>query len=326
MRGRYEVVVRNRRLQYKFAIERNITILRGDSATGKTTLIDMIAAYQRTGEQSGVEIRSEKPCVVLTSLNWEVNLEAIHDSIVFIDEGEKFVTSIEFARKAQESNNYYVIATRAALSSLPYSVKEIYGIKNTAGNRYQGTKRLYAEFYPLCDEVQKSYEIPDLVIVEDSNAGYEFFSYLLNQSGIRCLSAEGKSNIYHMLCEENYSMALVIADGAAFGPEIEKVIALRKAKEIALYLPESFEWILLKSDLMNGKENVKDILDSPAEFIESTEFFSWERFFTALLTEVSKGTYLAYNKRNLNPKYLQKHEMQMIVKILPDLFRKSQMI
>ena len=33
-------------------------------------------------------------------------------------------------------------------------------------------------------------------------------------------------------------------------------------------------------------------------------YFSWERFFTALLIEETKGTYLAYFKRNLNPVYL----------------------
>ena len=34
MRGIHEVVVQNNRVQYKFAIRRNLTILRGDSATG----------------------------------------------------------------------------------------------------------------------------------------------------------------------------------------------------------------------------------------------------------------------------------------------------
>ena len=39
MKGKYEIVVKNNRLHYEFEIKRNITILRGDSATGKTTLI-----------------------------------------------------------------------------------------------------------------------------------------------------------------------------------------------------------------------------------------------------------------------------------------------
>ena len=34
MRGSYEVVVRNSRVQFRLTVNRNLTILRGDSATG----------------------------------------------------------------------------------------------------------------------------------------------------------------------------------------------------------------------------------------------------------------------------------------------------
>ena len=73
------------------------------------------------------------------------------DMIVFylIDEGEHFVTSKEFAEAIQNSDNYYVIATRSSLFNLSYSVNEVYGIRNISGNKYQGTKKLYSEFYPL---------------------------------------------------------------------------------------------------------------------------------------------------------------------------------
>ena len=42
MKGRYRVIVQNNRLHYDFEIKRNITIIQGDSATGKTTLINML--------------------------------------------------------------------------------------------------------------------------------------------------------------------------------------------------------------------------------------------------------------------------------------------
>ena len=67
MKGSYPIKVFNRRVQYKFTINRNLTILRGDSATGKTTLIDMIAAHQSNGESSGVTVQCARPCVVLTA-------------------------------------------------------------------------------------------------------------------------------------------------------------------------------------------------------------------------------------------------------------------
>ena len=141
MKGRHEIVVRNARIQYRFFIERNITILCGDSATGKTTLIDMILQHQISGDQSGVEVRSDKPCVVLQVMNWQMILPTIHDSIVFIDEGgrdeknQRFVCPEAFADAVQHSDCYYVIATRANLFNLPYSIQEIYGIRNVSGNR-----------------------------------------------------------------------------------------------------------------------------------------------------------------------------------------------
>lgn len=42
MKGKYHIVVQNNRLRYELDVKRNITILRGNSATGKTTLINMI--------------------------------------------------------------------------------------------------------------------------------------------------------------------------------------------------------------------------------------------------------------------------------------------
>lgn len=39
-------------------------------------------------------------------------------------------------------------------------------------------------------------------------------------------------------------------------------------------------------------------------FIESKEYFRWERFFTAVLIDMTKDSYLAYKKKNLNLAYL----------------------
>ena len=97
---------------------------------------------------------------------------------------------------------------------------------------------------------------------------------------------------------------LVIADGAAFGSEIDRVMRLiRGRKNIALYLPESFEWLVLSTGVVkNGQIN--QVLSNPSNYINSEAYFSWEQFFSSLLIEETKGTYLAYAKRKLNPAYL----------------------
>ena len=45
MKGKHKIEVRSKRIVFTIELERNITILRGDSATGKTTLVEMLSAY-----------------------------------------------------------------------------------------------------------------------------------------------------------------------------------------------------------------------------------------------------------------------------------------
>ena len=62
MKGSVHIIVENDRINYEFVLRRNLTIIRGDSATGKTTLVDMIREYKSLGEESGVELFCEKGC------------------------------------------------------------------------------------------------------------------------------------------------------------------------------------------------------------------------------------------------------------------------
>ena len=112
------------------------------------------------------------------------------------------------------------------------------------------------------------------------------------------------SNVFHYLNKHKGEKILVIADGAAFGSEIDRVLqVIHGRKNVALYLPESFEWMIMDADILKNN-TVRSILSNPSEYVESKLYFSWERFFTAILIEQTKDTYLAYAKRKLNPAYL----------------------
>ena len=152
MKGKHKIEVRSGRVVFTIELERNITILRGDSATGKTTLVEMLQAYETYGRQSGVTVSCDKPCRVLSGVNWELQLNATHDSIVFVDEGSTFVSSLDFARAIQHSDNYYVLVTREDLSTLPYSVNAILKLKKTT-SRF---KRTYNKAYPVYDSLTAS--------------------------------------------------------------------------------------------------------------------------------------------------------------------------
>lgn len=83
-------------------------------------------------------------------------------------------------------------------------------------------------------------------------------------------------------------------------------------KEIILYLPESFGWLVLSSGVLQDKET-REILSQPENYIESHDYFSWERFFTHLPEEKTRGTIAQYTKRKLNPYYLDDKNVEKIV-------------
>lgn len=315
MKGSYHVMVQNNRLRYEFDIRRNITIIQGDSATGKTTLVQMIALYARLGESSGIDIQCEKKCRTLDSPDWELVLPALHDTIVFLDEDHFFLKSDRFARLAQESDNYFVIMTRENLSNLPYSVEKIYGIH--ASGKYHDMRRVYNEFYHIySSDTLLSKVKPDAVIVEDSNSGYDFFHDICTKKRIPCQSAGGKSNLRHALQKTDDKQVLVIADGASIGPEMNELTQFMKTHPgTKCYLPESFEWIILKSGLIDGSA-VQELLARPQDYIESREYFNWERFFTHILTHYTKDTYLHYNRHKLNSAYLHDRARDAILAVM----------
>ncbi|MBQ6502527.1 MAG: hypothetical protein IJI57_01265 [Flexilinea sp.] len=317
MKGIQNVRVSNRKTDYRFELYRNITVVRGDSGTGKTTLYDMINAYTRNGTQSGVQIASSKPCVALEDIDWKNQLRNTSNSIIFIDEGAKFAASEEFAHEIKQTDNYYVFFIREDLHQLPYSVDEIYEIKTS--RKYHTFSRIYQK-----NEVNIYSLTPvnavinyDTLLTEDSKAGYTFYKHYLSDSGKICVSANGKSSIYRWLLEHRNDKVCVIADGAAFGAEMDKIMQLQQKypENITICLPESFEWMILKSGLIKDNE-VFDVLAEPSRNIESKEFFSWEQFFTHFLIHKTKDTYMAYSKSELNTYYTVHENAEKIAAVI----------
>lgn len=317
MRGTYEIKVSNVNVSFTLELERNITILSGDSATGKTTLIEMLRDFEENGRSSGVTVHCKRPCRVLTNADWEYRLNGIRDSIVFLDEGNSFVKSEAFARAIQNSSNYYVIVTRESLYQLPYSVNAILKLKTT-GRRGKTYVRAYPQYDHLADPVGEISRIQEIV-TEDSNAGHEMFDHIATKNHISCISAQGKSNVFSQLVNRTADRVLVIADGAAFGSELEKIYQLMEAQpnKITLYLPESFEWLVLRSGIL-GSQTPKEILEHPSDNIESSHYFSWEQYFTDLLIQLTHDTVLHYSKNRLNPSYLQPANVAKVLRAMQE--------
>ena len=115
MRGRHALRIQSAHLRYDMEFSRNVTVIQGDSATGKTTLADMVQEHLLNGSDTGISLVCDCPCRVVAGRTWREQLTAIEDSIVFIDEGNRIVSSVGLAQTVRGSSNYFVIVLWEAL-------------------------------------------------------------------------------------------------------------------------------------------------------------------------------------------------------------------
>lgn len=310
MKGKINIKVSNRHISFSLLLERNITIITGDSGTGKTKLVNMVSDYSKQGKTSGVTLSCDKKCIVLESNNWEEILKLTKNSIVFIDESNAFIKTKEFAKNIQNTDNYYVIVTREPLAQLPYSIDAIKCIAKN--NKKPKIDKIYDKV-----SVKNISKFPyDVVLIEDENSGFQLFDFYTKKYNLTCYSANGKSNILNYIKKFKGKKILVVADAAAFGPEIKNIMLYKEksSQKIDLFLPESFEWLVLKSNVLGVKKKITKILEDPVEYIECKEYFSWERYFTKILTDITKGIKnLEYKKSKLAKGYKTEANAKKII-------------
>lgn len=99
MKGNVRIVISTKRLRYELNLRRNITILQGDSATGKTTLIQILSDYLSARTGPGTEVFCDRKCAVLSGESTQAitTLKNLSETVVFVDEQERFLYSRAFA-------------------------------------------------------------------------------------------------------------------------------------------------------------------------------------------------------------------------------------
>lgn len=321
MKGKYHFRVKSKRALFEFTIRRNITILKGDSATGKTTLLHMLYEYLRVGRESGYAVSTDADYFVYlrkeVGRDWKDTLLSLRNTIIFIEENNDFVFSRDFADFVKKSGNYFVLVNRAPFRMLPYSIHEIYEIVT------EGKKADIRESCHVFKELYSNYPITEHnriqnIVTEDSHSGYQFFKAVFKEANI--VSADGNGNILPVMQTLENGDTLVIADGAAFGAMIENCLAYLDSRynpRISIWLPESFEYLILKSGLIKfpGREAV---LTETQDYVECLQYESWEQFFTDFLVSVTRDTVAKYAKDVLNKYYLQEKNIRKIMEQFPD--------
>lgn len=106
---------------------------------------------------------------------------------------------------------------------------------------------------------------------------------------------------------------------AAFGALIENCVDYFETqfnRRISLWLPESFEYLILKSGVIKY-ENLDDILENTSKYVECEKYVSWERFFTDMLIDATRNKREKYLKDTLNEYYLEDAIAKKIIVQMP---------
>lgn len=141
MRGKYDVIIWNNRVRYELCIERQKTILKGNSGTGKSTLVSMVRTLLKR-DGGGVHCNMRDSLAVIS--DEEMYREKIAKSegkIVFIDDGEAYVNTKEFSEAVRKSDSCFVIVSRTGrLDWLPYSEDLVFELGTEKVGRVLVTK------------------------------------------------------------------------------------------------------------------------------------------------------------------------------------------
>lgn len=114
MKGKYNVVLYDNKVRYELELERNITVIKGKSGTGKSSLYLMFYDLIRNKRNVGIHCNCKDKIAVLDeSSDWKSIISNSSNKIFIADEFFEDVTTREFSEVAKNSGNYFIIITRS---------------------------------------------------------------------------------------------------------------------------------------------------------------------------------------------------------------------
>lgn len=271
------------RMSWDIPLERRITILKGDSGTGKSTMVEAIE-----NPSNVTKITCPLKCIPVTDATWRLVMGSAEGSLIIFDDMEIVETS-EFASLVKETEvrgNYYLLICReligiGSLGSLSIAVNSIlYLCCSSDGLRHYTRKLIDVESKPT-----KAGKI-DTVLVEDSRNGKKFFENLFKKINV-VSSTNGKSSIVKdILSYYKDRSILLFVDMAAFGCHIEELLDRTVDVDVCFDTEyECFEELLLRSKFFSNDKRVISEFSNIWEY--ANKYNSWEVYFEVLLKEVS---------------------------------------
>lgn len=136
MNGEVHIELSTAKIKYNLKFDRNISIIRGYSGTGKSYLCNLVS-LALAGDETVTLNSHGASCIVMptvtvnspTTLPWDEIVAQASNTVFFIDEMCDCLHSGSFSKAIKNTSNYYVIISRRDYSDLTYSVNSIYEFK-----------------------------------------------------------------------------------------------------------------------------------------------------------------------------------------------------
>lgn len=287
--------VRDDNIHFELTFDRRINFIIGNSASGKTTLYNMLGSSR---EDNDIIVDTTYDFILAAVDTYEIMIRESKDAIFIFDDLD-VISSASFSdlvKKYGINNNlWFIIMSREDDESLNEAKRLSFSINNIFKLSSENGHYTNIKYYNYSFPQIKHY---DKVLIEDTTSGFDFFSNLYKQ-GVVC-STSGKSTIVddtQRLINEGNKNILVLFDSAAFGCHISKFDAYfsddNGFRVSVLSFYECFEELLLRTNLLNRLPMVTKELSRLTDY--ANNFISWENYFEDLIKRATEDKMYKYN-------------------------------
>lgn len=283
------IKIRRGRVTYEFNLKRSVSVIKGDSGSGKTLLSKCIADYESYGPSSGVVIECQKRVVCITKDPLDYNSQAhlYGDCIVIIDENVHFTGSKKVLFETLRKAGAWVVLISRKESVKKYvecAVDSVYVIEQ------QGSVR---HLVPAL-ELRPNKKLPDILYVEDTGSGCTFFSKICKE--VHSLGGIGNFHGYSLAELSGNTFAI---DLAILGLVMWDFMPLYSDGLFDVINMDSFESMMLNSPVFDAVKGIKEIRSG--NNANAKEYYSWERYYTEALTHIMNDLHMLRYGKSRDP-------------------------
>ena len=207
---------------FNLKFDKPISIVIGDSSTGKTTILEDI--------NRDIDFETDASEVIIQMTSTTLN-SCPSGALILLDESDRFYNkNFQYLLQNTRSDLNVVIFGRKRIKELPIPTTAVYKLITVKGI----TKNI-----PYCDSELINIGKFKTLITEDSMSGYHFFSKCFSN----CRSSYGNSGVIKNLSQEE----IVLFDSLGFGGYLTDLLDEVKKNPKLLYVAyRSFEAFLLE--------------------------------------------------------------------------------